>query len=115
MVIDEYSRFPFVFPCPNILASTMVRCLNQLFSLCGMPSYVHSDNAKLFISKELKGFLTKKVVITSKSSPNYPKGNSKEERYMEGHSFSIKVRQSSNFILVEYATRCTTFCTIAVK
>ena len=29
-VIDEYSRFPFAFPCSNINAET-VKCLTQLF------------------------------------------------------------------------------------
>lgn len=26
-VVDEYSRFPFVFPCPNMTASTIINCL----------------------------------------------------------------------------------------
>ena len=81
MVIDEYSRFPFAFPCPNMHTSTVIRCLDQLFSLCGMPCYVHSDNAKSFISKELKDFLTKRGVASSKSSPYHPTGNSQVERY----------------------------------
>ena len=42
-IIDEYSRFPFVFPCPNISSQTVIKCLNQLFSLCGTPGYIHSD------------------------------------------------------------------------
>ena len=33
MVIDEYSRFPFAFPCPNMHASTIIRYLDQLLSL----------------------------------------------------------------------------------
>ena len=78
MVIEEYSRFLFAFPCPNMHTSTVVRCLDQLFSLCGMPSYVHSDNAKSFISKEL----TKRGVATSKSSPYYPTGNLQVDCYI---------------------------------
>ena len=46
-----------------------------------MPSYVHLDNAKSFISKELKDFLTKRGVATSKSSPYHPTGNSQVKRY----------------------------------
>ena len=118
MVIDEYSRFPFVFPCPNMHTSTVVKCLDQLFFLCEMPSYVHSDNVKSFISKELKDFLTKRGVDSSKSSPYHPTANSQKERYnvsMEGHSFSVKVPKSSDFILGECATRCTSFCAIVVE
>ncbi|CAB4007060.1 retrovirus-related Pol poly from transposon, partial [Paramuricea clavata] len=42
-VVDEYSRFPFAFLCPNMQFSTVIMCLNQLFSLCGKPNYIHSD------------------------------------------------------------------------
>ena len=29
-IIDEYSRFPFVYPCSNISSQTVIKCLNQL-------------------------------------------------------------------------------------
>jgi len=54
VVVDEYSRFPFCFPCPNMLTSTVIKRLDQLFALCGMPNYVHSDLGRSFISQELK-------------------------------------------------------------
>ena len=30
-IIDEYSRFPFVFPCANMTASTIINCLSFIF------------------------------------------------------------------------------------
>ena len=42
-VIDEYGRFPFVFPCKDVNIPTVIQCLSQLFALFGMPAYVHSD------------------------------------------------------------------------
>ena len=82
MIIDEYSRFPFAFPCPNMHTQTVINCLNQLFSFCGMPNYIHSDNAKSFVSKELKEFLLKRGIASSKSSSYHPTGNSQVERYI---------------------------------
>jgi len=41
-VIDEFPRFSFAFP--DMQSTTVVRCLDQLFSLCGMPGYIRSDN-----------------------------------------------------------------------
>ena len=38
MVVDEYSRFPFVFPCPDVSTNTVIKCLTSLFSLVGMPA-----------------------------------------------------------------------------
>ena len=57
-MIDEYSRFPFAFPCPDMIASTIIKCFCQLFSLFGMPSYIHSDRGSSFMSYELKNELS---------------------------------------------------------
>ena len=80
-VIDEYSRFPFAFPCPNTLSSTVIKCLDQLFTLCGTPSYIHSDRGTSFLSHEIKHYLTQKGIATSKTTPYHPIGNGQCERY----------------------------------
>ena len=92
-IIDEYSRFPFVFPCPNISSQTVIKCLNSLFSLCGTPGYIHSDRGSSFISREIKEHLPKKGIATSRSTPYHPTGNAQCERYngvcpaLKTHSF----------------------------
>jgi len=48
IVIDEYSRFPFAFPCKDMTAFTVARCLDELFTLCGTASFIHSDNGPAF-------------------------------------------------------------------
>jgi len=53
-VVDEYSRFPFAFPCSDMTAKTVIQCLTQLFSIFGMCSYIHSDRWSSFQSHELK-------------------------------------------------------------
>ena len=82
MIIDEYSRFPFAFPCPNMHTQTVINCLNQLFSFRSMLNYIHSDNEKSFVLKELKEFLLKRGIASSKSSPYHPTGNSQVEHYI---------------------------------
>lgn len=73
--VDEYSRFPFAFPCPNMNAATVIKCLELIFSLCGMPNYIHSDQGTSYMSKDLKEYLTQKGVATSRSTPYHPIGN----------------------------------------
>ena len=80
-VVDEYSRFPFAFPCPNMQSSTIIKCLDQLFTLCGMPSYIHSDRGAAFLSRELKQYLAERGIATSKTTPYHPIGNGQVERY----------------------------------
>ena len=76
-IVDEYSRFPFVFPCSDISTSTVIKCLTTLFSLFGMPAFVHSDRGASFMSHELEAFLREKGVATSR----IPAGNGQVERY----------------------------------
>ena len=81
MVVDEHSRFPFVFPFPHVSTTTVIKCLTYLFSLVGMPAYVHSDRGASFMSKGLREFLTTKEVAASRSTSYRPEGNGQAERY----------------------------------
>ena len=45
LVIDEYSRFPFAFSCPNMATDVVIKCLSQLFAMFGMPSYIHTNRS----------------------------------------------------------------------
>lgn len=80
-IIDEYSRFPFVFPCPNMTAATIINCLSQLFSIFGMPAYVHSDRGASFMSKEVQDFLVSKGIGCSRTTAYNPQGNGQVERF----------------------------------
>ena len=61
-IVDEYSRFPFCFACPDISSKTVINCLTSLFTLFGTSSYVHSDRGKSFRSQELRDFLIERSV-----------------------------------------------------
>ena len=78
---DEYSRFPFAFPCANMSTTTVINCLTNLFSVFGMPAFIHSDRGAQFMSAELKGFLTERGVATSRTTPYHPVSNGQCERF----------------------------------
>ncbi|KRX59255.1 Pro-Pol polyprotein [Trichinella sp. T9] len=61
IVVEEYSRFPFAFPCADVSAASAEKYLVELFSLFGVPSYVHSDRGR--------------------TTPYNPQGNAQAERY----------------------------------
>ena len=65
-MIDEYSRFPFAFPCPDMSVETIIQCFCQLFALFEMPSFVHTDRGANFMSHKLKDFLHSKGIATSR-------------------------------------------------
>ncbi|XP_064100757.1 uncharacterized protein K02A2.6-like [Macrobrachium nipponense] len=80
IVFDEYSLFPFTFPCPNMNTTTVIKCLEQIFSLCGMPQYIHSYQGTSFMSRELTTYLSQKGVATNRTTPFHPIGNGQMER-----------------------------------
>ena len=80
-VIDEYSRYPFCFPCTDTSSTTVIQCLDNLFSLFGTCNYVHTDRGSGFTSKMLKEYLLEKGIASSQTTPYNPQGNGQCERY----------------------------------
>ena len=80
-VIDEYSRFPFAIPCPNISTETVIKCLEAIFSLCGMPEFIHSDRGSSFMSVELANYFRNRGIASSHSTPYHPTGKPQVERF----------------------------------
>jgi len=42
-VVDEYSRFPFVFPCHDLSTESVIEALTSLSTVYGVPAFIHSD------------------------------------------------------------------------
>ena len=79
-IIDEYSRFPFAYPCRDMTSKTVIQSLTHLFSIFGMSDMVHNDRGTDFLSEETKDFLLSKGVATSKTSRYNPQGNGQVEK-----------------------------------
>lgn len=79
-MIDEFSRFPFAFACPDMTSSTVIKCLCQVFSIFGMPSYIHTDRGSSFMSEELRNFLHSRGIATSRTTAYSPQANGQVER-----------------------------------
>ena len=80
VLIDEFSRFPFAFPCRDLSTKTVISCISILFSLFGFPAYIHSDRGSSFMSREINTYLHERGIATSHSTPHHPTGNSQCER-----------------------------------
>lgn len=80
-IVDEYSRFPFAFPVKNTATSTVIKCLENIFSTFGMSGHVQKDRGPPFISDELKAWLSSKGISSSGTTPYNPTCNNQVERY----------------------------------
>ena len=61
--VDEYSWFSFLYACTDMQTSAVINCLELLFSMSGMPEYIHSDRAGSFISQKLKEYPLKNGLL----------------------------------------------------
>ena len=61
--------------------STVIKCLSLLFTLFGMPTFVHSDRGPSLVSHELRSYLTGKGVAVSRTTPYNPAANGQVEKY----------------------------------
>ena len=80
-IMDEYSRFLFAIPFQDVKAVSVYKALCQVFSIFGVPPFIHSDRGAAFISSDLKKYLHEKGVITSHTTPYNPEGNGFVKRY----------------------------------
>ncbi|XP_048579332.1 uncharacterized protein LOC125560931 [Nematostella vectensis] len=62
-------------------SSTVIKCLEQIVTLCGTPSYIHSGWGASLISQELKEYLSARGIVSNRTTPYHPIGNGQVERY----------------------------------
>jgi transposase InsO family protein len=82
IIVDEYSRYPFAFPCKEASTESVIKSLKTIISLFGAPHHVHSDRGTAFMALSVKEFLFKNGINSSHSTPYHPVGNSQCERYV---------------------------------
>ena len=61
---------------------SVIKSLDLLFTLTGMPGYMHSDRDVSFMSNELRDYLSQKGVATSKTTPYYQTRNAQIEQFI---------------------------------
>ncbi|KAL0839392.1 hypothetical protein ABMA28_016120 [Loxostege sticticalis] len=79
-IIDEFSRFPFAYPCQDLSADTVIRCLKDIFFMFGTPLFIHSDRSTAFMSERVQQFLRSLNIASSRTTPYNPQGNGQIER-----------------------------------
>ena len=99
-VVDEYSRFPFAFPCKDTSGDTVINCLMQ-FSVFGMPAFIHSDRGSSFLSGAVKDFLNNRGIAMSRSTPYNAVGNAQVKRYNDIIPNSVTLALASKNLLTK--------------
>ena len=104
-IVDEYSRFPFAFPCPNTTSATVMKCLDKIFVLCGTPSYIHSDRGSSFCPRK------KRITSLKEALPQAKPLHITllEMYYLEGCTYGTENSEPVRYTMGDRTSKCTTF------
>ena len=80
VLVDYYSRFPFVEIIKNTTSKTIIAKLFEIFSVHGLPETLTSDNGGQFTSDEFELFLKINGIHHNKTTPLWPQANGQVER-----------------------------------
>ena len=110
VIIDSYSRFPWVFVIKSTNSTAIIKKLRGIFTTFGPPNTLVSDNGRQFVSFEFESFLEELGIKHLKSPPYHPPSNGLVERFIQtfkngvkkmlDSSISLEVAQET--ILLEY-------------
>jgi hypothetical protein len=106
VVIDDYSRFPLLETITSITAATIIKRLDTIFSIFGVPDYVRADNGPAFRSKEFADFAQHMGFIHIKVTPLWPQANGLVESFMKNLG---KVIKTALIDRISWKTRLTEF------
>ena len=82
VVVDDYSRYPFVEFIDSVTARTVIPHLDSLFAMCGIPGVFKTDNGAPFFGHDFAAFAEHKGFHHRKISPRWPRANAQAERFM---------------------------------
>ena len=117
VVIDDYSRYPFVEVIKSTSAMTVIPRLDNILAMRGIPQVIKSDNGPPFNGEEFRLYAEKTGFKHRKITPLWPKANAEVERFMGTVKKKLKVAISQqqdwqqelrDFLLAYRATPHTT-------
>jgi len=83
IVVDYYSKFPFVRKLHNLTARAVVNETKMLFAENGIPKTLQCDNGTQFTSAEFQQLVRQYGFEIVQSSPHYPRGHGFVERQVQ--------------------------------
>ena len=94
LLVDDFSRFPFVVPVSSTSASAVIPKLDQLFATFGTPRVVKTDNGPPFNGEDFAKFSQVLGFKHRKVTPLWPRANSEVERFVKMLKKSTKASKA---------------------
>ena len=90
VVVDAYSKWPFVVQTKSTTSETTIRILLSIFATEGLCKQLVSDNAPQFTSEEFESFLRRNGIKHITSAPYHPATNGIAERFVQTFKNGLK-------------------------
>ena len=119
--VDNATRWPEAIPIRKITARTIITQLTSMFTKCGFPSRLTSDNGTQFTGKTFQDWLRRHGIKHVRSTPYHPQGNGVVERlHRTLNNMITKITQSKgNWATITpmalYFIRCTPSATTGIS
>ena len=75
ILIDDYSRFPFIEPVTSEAASAVIPKIDKIFAMFGTPDVLKSDNGPPFNGQDFAKFANVLGFRHRKVTPLWPRAN----------------------------------------
>ena len=80
ILVDYYSRFPFVEILKSTTSATIISKSFKIFSVRGLPETLTSDNGGQLTSNEMESFLSISGITHTRTTSFWPQANGQVER-----------------------------------
>jgi hypothetical protein len=94
LMVDDYSRFPFVEPVSSTSAPAVIPKMDQIFSTFGTPEIVKSDNGPPFNGDDFAKFADTLAFKHRKVTPLWPRANGEVERFVKTLKKCVKTAKA---------------------
>ena len=94
LVVDYFSKFPFILLLPGKSASSVINMLKSLYAIYGTPLTLFADNIP-FASQLKRQFASNWNFEIVTSSPQYPRSNGQSERCIQTVKLLLKKAEES--------------------
>lgn len=96
LIVDYYSKFPFVRKLKEFSSQEVIKLTKQIFGEQGIPERVISDNGPHYSSSLFKQFAREWGFEHYTSSPRYPQSNGLAERCVQAMKSAFRKAASSS-------------------
>lgn len=90
IVVDAYSKFPYICPMTSITSQNTLKMLSKLFTIEGLPETLVTDNGPQLTSQEFQNFCNNLDIEHLTTAPFHPASNGEAERFVRTFKTSMK-------------------------